>query len=145
MCGISGFVDYSNKTSLEVLEKMNRSLAHRGPDGEGYSIYKNESATVGLGHRRLSIIDLSPGGSQPKSFGSLHITYNGEVYNHVEIKKELEGKGHIFQTHSDTEVILHAYAEWGSKCMRRFIGMFAFVIYDTKEEEIICLPRPAGD
>ena len=80
MCGISGFIDFKNTTTRQVLEKMNRMMAHRGPDGEGYGIYQNNFATVGLGHRRLSIIDLSEGGSQPQTFESLHITYNGEIY-----------------------------------------------------------------
>lgn len=143
MCGISGFVDYSKKTSLPVLEKMNRALAHRGPDGEGYAIYENDRAMVGLGHRRLSIIDLTDGGSQPQSFGHLHITFNGEIYNYAEIKSDLEKIGHTFQSHSDTEVILHAYHEWGNDALQRFIGMFAFVIYDDiKHKLFACRDRP---
>lgn len=143
MCGISGFVDFSKKTDEAILQKMNRMLTHRGPDGEGYGIYQNEKAVIGLGHRRLSIIDLTEGGSQPQTFGSLHITFNGEIYNYEEIKKELEAKGHTFHSHSDTEVILHSYAEWGSDCLRRFIGMFAFVIYDEHKKKIFaCRDRP---
>ncbi|HMU73950.1 MAG TPA: asparagine synthetase B, partial [Ferruginibacter sp.] len=83
-------------------------MAHRGPDGEGYAMYQPAAATVGFGHLRLSIIDLSEGGKQPKTFRHLHITFNGEVYNYTEIKKELEKLGHQFDSHSDTEVILHA-------------------------------------
>ena len=130
MCGISGFADFSGETGRDILEKMNRTLVHRGPDGEGYGIYQSRWGTIGLGHRRLSIIDLTEGGKQPQSFQSLHITYNGEIYNYAEIKSELESKGHQFHSHSDTEVILHAYSEWGSAALQRFIGMFAFVIYD---------------
>jgi asparagine synthase (glutamine-hydrolysing) len=144
MCGISGFADFGQKTSIEVLQKMNRMLAHRGPDGEGYGIYESDNAKIGLGHRRLSIIDLSEGGSQPQTFGSLHITFNGEVYNYAEIKAELEAKGHQFHSHSDTEVILHSYAEWGSEALNRFIGMFAFVIYDEAADEIFACRDRAG-
>ncbi|MDB5203123.1 MAG: asparagine synthase [Ferruginibacter sp.] len=143
MCGISGFVDFKKTTSQEVLEKMNRMMPHRGPDGEGYGIYDNAKATVALGHRRLSIIDLSPGGSQPKTLDTLHITFNGEIYNHVEIRIELEKKGHVFHSHSDTEVILHAYQEWGSECLQHFIGMFAFAIYDEAKNTLFtCRDRP---
>jgi len=144
MCGISGFIDFNKKTSIEILEKMNRIMAHRGPDGEGYGIYKNDNAIVGLGHRRLSIIDLTAGGSQPKTLGSLHITFNGEIYNYEAIKKELEQKGHVFDSHSDTEVILHAYKEWGSAALQKFIGMFAFVIYDEAEQKLFACRDRAG-
>ncbi|MEI9956297.1 MAG: hypothetical protein WDM90_08340 [Ferruginibacter sp.] len=123
---------------------MNRIMAHRGPDGEGYGIYNNDIAAVGLGHRRLSIIDLSEGGSQPQTFQSLHITFNGEIYNYAEIKKELEQKGHQFHSHSDTEVILHAYSEWGSAALQRFIGMFAFAIYDEAQQKLFACRDRAG-
>ena len=142
MCGISGFADFRRETGMEILEKMNRTLLHRGPDGEGYSIYDCPFATIGLGHRRLSIIDLTAGGHQPQSFLQLHITFNGEIYNYAEIKKELEAKGHQFHSHSDTEVILHAYAEWGSAALQHFIGMFALVIYDeAKGQLFVCRDR----
>jgi len=144
MCGISGVVDFNKKTSREILEKMNRTMAHRGPDGEGYGMYNNDSAVVGLGHRRLSIIDLSEGGSQPQSYQGLHITFNGEVYNYAEIKKVLEQKGHQFHSHSDTEVILHAYAEWGSAALQQFIGMFAFAIYDENNQKLFACRDRAG-
>lgn len=119
-------------------------MVHRGPDGEGYGIYNADTATIGLGHRRLSIIDLSEGGSQPQTFQSLHITFNGEIYNYAEIKKELEAKGHQFHSHSDTEVILHAYSEWGSAALQRFIGMFAFVIYDDVNQKLFACRDRAG-
>ena len=119
-------------------------MAHRGPDGEGYGMYETDTAKVGLGHRRLSIIDLTAGGSQPQTFGSLHITFNGEIYNYAEIKKVLEDKGHSFKSHSDTEVILHAYAEWGSAALQQFIGMFAFVIYDEANQQIFACRDRAG-
>ncbi len=142
MCGISGYIDFNKKTNLEVLQKMNRIMAHRGPDGEGYAMFETDDARIGLGHRRLSIIDLTAGGNQPKTFNSLHITFNGEIYNYAEIKADLELKGHRFQSHSDSEVILHAYQEWGSGALQQFIGMFAFVIYDeTKQQLFACRDR----
>ena len=144
MCGISGFADFRKITGRDILEKMNRTIAHRGPDGEGYAIYESPSATIGLGHRRLSIIDLSEGGRQPQSFQSLHITFNGEIYNYAEIKKQLEDKGHQFRSHSDTEVILHAYAEWGSAALQKFIGMFAMVIFDEAKQQIFATRDRAG-
>ena len=89
MCGISGFIDYQKRTSRDILEKMNRTIEHRGPDGEGYALFNADAAAIGLGHRRLSIIDLSEGGRQPKTYKKLHITFNGEIYNYKEIKTEL--------------------------------------------------------
>ncbi|MEY2917856.1 MAG: hypothetical protein RIS73_1570 [Bacteroidota bacterium] len=144
MCGISGFLDFNKKTGRDTLEKMNRMLAHRGPDGEGYGMYNADTATVGLGHRRLSIIDLTEGGSQPQTYQSLHITFNGEIYNYAEIKTQLEQKGHQFNSHSDTEVILHAYSEWGSAALQQFIGMFAFVIYDEANKKLFACRDRAG-
>ncbi len=144
MCGISGFVDFNKKTDRTVLEKMNRIMAHRGPDGEGYGMYETTEAILGLGHRRLSIIDLTAGGSQPQNFEHLHISFNGEIYNYAEIKTELEQKGHTFQSHSDTEVILHAYYEWGPAALQKFIGMFAFAIYDEGAKKIFACRDRAG-
>ncbi|MEJ7626510.1 MAG: asparagine synthase (glutamine-hydrolyzing) [Ferruginibacter sp.] len=144
MCGISGFVDFNKRTDKVILEKMNRILHHRGPDGEGYGIFQKDLVTVGLGHRRLRIIDLSEGGSQPQSYDGLHITFNGEIYNYKEIKKELLEKGHIFHTHSDTEVILHSYKEWGNRALQKFIGMFSFVIYDENNNKLFACRDRAG-
>ena len=144
MCGISGFADFKKSTSRDTLEKMNRIMAHRGPDGEGYGMYETDVAVIGLGHRRLSIIDLTEGGSQPQTFMGLHITFNGEVYNYAEIKKQLEDKGHQFNSHSDTEVILHAYKEWGSAALQQFIGMFAFTIYDETNNKLFACRDRAG-
>ncbi len=144
MCGISGFVDFNKQTTEQQLHKMNRTLAHRGPDGEGYAMYHTNEASIGFGHRRLSIIDLTETGSQPQQYLQYHITYNGEVYNHAEIKKELELLGHQFTSHSDTEVIIHAFAEWGQTCLHKFIGMFAFTIYDDKAQKIFACRDRAG-
>ncbi len=142
MCGISGFVDFSGKSDRNILERMTRTIEHRGPDGEGYALF-NGVASTGLGHRRLSIIDLTEGGKQPMQFGHLHITFNGEVYNYAEIRKELEESGDTFLSHSDTEVILHAFAKWGAKALHRFTGMFAFVIYDDLNKKLFaCRDRP---
>lgn len=142
MCGITGFIDFKRDSSLEQLQKMNRAMVHRGPDGEGYKIIELTSSKIGLGHRRLSIIDLSEGGAQPMVYGDLTITFNGEVYNYLEIREELKKLGHSFKSHSDTEVILHAYAEWGPKSVDKFIGMFVIVIVDQPNEKVfICRDR----
>jgi len=144
MCGISGFIDFNQQSSLEILVKMTDTLYHRGPDGSGYEFSLANNYQIGLGHRRLSIIDLSETGKQPMQFEHLWITFNGEVYNYHEIKNELIALNHKFIGHSDTEVILHAFAQWGITCIDKFIGMFAFVIYDTKNKEVTCVRDRAG-
>lgn len=144
MCGIAGFIDFSKISNVEVLKKMTDAMLHRGPDGSGYEVFQKPHTNIGFGHRRLSIIDLSETGKQPMQFEHLWITFNGEVYNYSEIKKELEQLGHVFIGHSDTEVILHAFTQWGIKCVDKFIGMFAFVIYDSKADEIYCVRDRAG-
>ncbi len=144
MCGISGFIDFSQQSSIEVLTKMTDTLYHRGPDGSGYEFLQTNEFQIGLGHRRLSIIDLSETGKQPMKFEHLWITFNGEVYNYNEIKKELLNLNHKFIGHSDTEVILHAFAQWGISSVDKFVGMYAFVIYDTRSEEIFCVRDRAG-
>lgn len=108
-------------------------MRHRGPDGTGHFIDRE----IGLGHRRLSIIDLE-GGSQPigNEDNTLQVVFNGEIYNFVELRKELEALGHVFRTHSDTEVIVHGYEQWGADCVKRFNGMFAFVLWDATKREI---------
>ena len=123
---------------------MTDTLYHRGPDGSGIELLENPYAQVGFGHRRLSIIDLSEHGKQPMQFQHLWICFNGEVYNYAEIKKELTELGHSFSGNSDTEVIIHSYAQWGEKCIDRFIGMFAFVIYDTQNNTVYCVRDRAG-
>jgi asparagine synthase (glutamine-hydrolysing) len=144
MCGISGFIDFNNQSTQNTLHAMTDALIHRGPDAGGYEFFQNQTHQVGLGHRRLSIIDLTDTGKQPMKFQQWWMTFNGEVYNYQEIKKELELLGHQFIGHSDTEVMLHSYAEWGIQCIHRFIGMFAFVIYDTQKQEVICVRDRAG-
>lgn len=123
-------------TSVEVVKKMTALLKHRGPDDEGYYIEKN----IGLGHRRLSIIDLSPNGHQPMQDYTKRfvITYNGEIYNYIELRKQLEKKGHTFRSKTDTEVILNAYLEWGIDCLSKFNGMWSFAIFDRHKNELFC-------
>ena len=139
MCGIVGLMD-PNGIENTVLEKMKDSLVHRGPDDAG--IWISSDRMIGLAHRRLSILDLTVKGRQPMSDcnGRLWITYNGEIYNFKEIRTELEAKDYNFQTDTDTEVILYAYKEWGVDCLSRFNGMFAFCIYDLKQQ-ILFLAR----
>ena len=144
MCGISGFIDFKKKSGIDILQSMTNTLFHRGPDGSGIELLENSHAQVGFGHRRLSIIDLSEHGKQPMQFEHLWICFNGEVYNYAEIKKELTELGHSFTGNSDTEVIIHSYAQWGEKCIDRFIGMFAFVIYDTQNNTVFCVRDRAG-
>ena len=135
MCGIVGIFNLNGKpVSRVVLRKMTDAIAHRGPDGEGFYI----DSFVGLGHRRLAIIDLSPAGHQPMATedGNFVITYNGEVYNFQELRLELESLGYKFRSKSDTEAILYAYAHWGSECLTRFNGMFAFAIWDKTKQEL---------
>lgn len=144
MCGIAGFIDFKLSSSLSILEKMTDSLYHRGPDGSGYEFILNSNAQIGLGHRRLSIIDLSDGGKQPIIYKQFTIVFNGEVYNYKEIKAELQNSGHQFVGNSDTEVVIHAFAEWGMECVSKFIGMFAFVIYDSIKQELYCIRDRAG-
>lgn len=136
MCGIVGFVDKKNtKEKKEIIKKMADRIKHRGPDDEGFYVDKN----IALGHRRLSIIDLTRNGSQPiyNEDKSMAIVFNGEIYNYESIKEELIKKGHKFKTKTDTEVILHGYEEYKEKLFIRLRGMFSFVIYDKVKEELI--------
>lgn len=132
MCGISGIISNSSLNINEILAHIAKSMSHRGPDGEGIFVHNN----VGIGHRRLSIIDIE-GGKQPlfDETKKLWITYNGELYNYKELRKELIGEGFVFRTESDTEVILQSYSHWGISCLSRFRGMFAFGILDLNKEE----------
>lgn len=126
MCGIYGFCGFEEDG---LLDRMAASVIHRGPDGEGR--FAAEGITMGM--RRLSIIDLE-GGDQPifNEDGSVAVVYNGEIYNYIELRRELEGKGHRFSTRSDTECIVHAWEEWGEECVRHFNGMFAFAVHDKR-------------
>jgi len=130
MCGISGF----NFSSEELIRKMNAKVKHRGPDGDGIFVCGDAS----LGHTRLSIIDLSEKASQPmfSQDESLVLVFNGEIYNFQEIRDELRKKGHQFRSNSDSEVIISAYQEYGAECLQKFNGIFAFAIYDKKDNSL---------
>ncbi len=134
MCGISGIFDRAGEpVNKELLERMTSAIQHRGPDGQGYFVHGG----IGVGHRRLSIIDVE-GGSQPISNedGTLQVVFNGEIYNYIELREELLAFGHRFKTLSDTEVIVHAYEQWGNDCVNRFNGMFAFAIVNILENTL---------
>lgn len=137
MCGIAGQYCLDGKApDGDLLAAMAERLAHRGPDGQGMKI----CGSTGLVHRRLAIIDLTDEGLQPMTNedGTLWLVFNGEIYNYVELREELLQKGHCFHSHSDTEVILHAYEEWGEGCLSRFNGMWAFALWDGKKEQLFC-------
>lgn len=162
MCGIAGIVQFENRAlNGELLEAMTRSLAHRGPDGEGYVLLARggkekpisvrgrlsdslrvapRGYTVGFGHRRLAVLDPSPLGDQPMSSedGLVWITYNGEVYNYLELRKDLQQRGHRFRSMTDTEVVLKAYQEWGIDCLQQMNGMFAFALWDAELGRLFC-------
>lgn len=137
MCGIAGITAApGSRVDLEVLRRMTRTLRRRGPDDEGYFI--DELGGGGLGHRRLSIIDLE-GGHQPlgTADGSIQVVVNGEIYNFVELREQLEQLGHVFQTRSDSEVVVHGYVAWGEKLIERLQGMFALAIWDSKSRRLL--------
>lgn len=128
MCGIIGF----NWKDQKLIKRMTDSLQHRGPDSQGLHTEKNLS----LGHRRLSILDLSEKGNQPMQYKNLIIVHNGEIYNFRELREELKRIGHTFKSQTDTEVILHSYSEWGENCLEKFNGMWAFCIYDKNRNTL---------
>jgi len=163
MCGLAGIfnLDGTSIDSQDLL-KMTRVIRHRGPDDEGYLLIQTAIQTVhhhvhddtipeikarssvlpnqttcnlGIGYRRLAIIDLSANGHQPMADPSnqVWLSFNGEIYNYIEIRQELTQLGHLFKTNSDSEVLIHAYLEWKEHCLQKFIGMFAFVIYDNRD------------
>ena len=131
MCGISGIIS-KKRIEKDIIEPMTDTIIHRGPDGFGY--YYGEKFV--FGHRRLSIVDLSDAGHQPMQYLNRYvITFNGEVYNHLELRIELEKNGYLFQSHTDTEVIMASYDFWGVDCLNKFNGMWAFVIYDRLKDK----------
>lgn len=134
MCGIAGMLRFDGRDAdPRLVERMVAAIRHRGPDGAGV----HADGPAGLGHARLSIIDLE-GGAQPMSTqdGSLWITFNGEIFNYIELREELIRKGHRFATRSDTEVILHLYREEGEECVRKLNGQWAFSIWDQKRRRL---------
>jgi asparagine synthase (glutamine-hydrolysing) len=146
MCGFAGFIDYRSVTSMEVLNAMASCLVHRGPDDSGMELLHLEKACIGLGFRRLSILDLSQAGHQPmfSPDRSLVIMLNGEIYNFREIRSELEKEGVHFKSESDTEVVLQSFRKWGMKMLDCFIGMFALVLVDIKEQKVYLARDRAG-
>lgn len=147
MCGISGIIRTDGvRVDTASVERMTMAIRHRGPDDAGVWTNETDSPSVGLGHRRLSIIDLSAAGHQPMTNedGSLWLTYNGEIYNHAELRQELEARGHRYRSHTDSETILHAYEEWGDRFMERFRGMFAFGLWDSKRRRLLLVRDRLG-
>jgi len=135
MCGICGILNMGGDSpSRKIIQSMTDTIAHRGPDGEGIFV----DGPIGLGHRRLAILDLSDAAAQPMQTpdGRYTLSYNGEIYNYRELKKELEDLGHPFRSASDTEVVLAAYAHWGKACVKRFNGMFAFALWDARKQQL---------
>jgi asparagine synthase (glutamine-hydrolysing) len=136
MCGIAGILNLDGQPFLDEgrLHRMGDRMVHRGPDGHGYFM----GGPVGLVHRRLSIVDLSTG-AQPmfNEDASIVVVFNGEIYNHLDLRLSLESRGHAFKTHSDTEVILHAYEEYGLSFQTHLTGMFAFAIWDIKQRRLV--------
>ena len=145
MCGIAGIFQVNpNNYGIPHLKKMTDTLTHRGPDGEG--LWQNENRTVLLGHRRLSIIDLSEAAAQPMNYLNRYsLVHNGEIYNYIELKNELVQKGYSFRTQSDTEVIAAAYDHWNDECVEHFDGMFAFAIWDEQEQELFAARDRFGE
>jgi asparagine synthase (glutamine-hydrolysing) len=135
MCGISVIISQKNKVvSQELIQKSTDIIQHRGPDGDGHYFGPN----LALGHRRLAIIDLSADGLQPMHRHELVITYNGEIFNYIELREELMSYGYSFETETDTEVILNAYKHWGDDCQNKFTGMWSFVIFDPAKNSLFC-------
>ena len=135
MCGIAGVLHLDGRTaSPAILRRMTNSLIHRGPDGEGLWV----DGSIGLGHRRLAIIDLSAAGHQPMKTrcGRFVITFNGEIYNYRELRATLETKGYRFRSACDTEVLIEGFAEWGVGLFNRLNGMFAFAIWDKRDRQL---------
>jgi asparagine synthase (glutamine-hydrolysing) len=144
MCGLVGIAD-SRRGEPAIVARMRDTMTHRGPDDEG--LWSSPDQTVILGHRRLSIIDLSQNGHQPMvaADGKTCIAFNGEIYNFLDLRAELEGHGYGFVSNTDTEVILHAYRHWGDDCVARLNGMFAFAIYDARRERLLIARDRAGE
>lgn len=146
MCGIAGLVVKNSADAAQgesILAQMSAKLIHRGPDGDGLQWFAY--AAFGLAHRRLSIIDLSAAAAQPMQFNErYYLSFNGEIYNYLELRTELSALGATFQSNSDAEVLLQAYHFWGAQCLQRFNGMWAFAIYDLEQNTLFCARDPYG-
>ena len=144
MCGIAGIFNCLGQQEIDraQLRRMTGVLTHRGPDGEGFHI----APGIGLGHRRLAIVDLATG-DQPlfNEDGTICVVYNGEIYNFQALMAELAARGHVFRTRCDTEVIVHAWEEWGTECLDRFNGMFAFALWDARHETLFLARDRLGE
>ena len=165
MCRISGYLNLDTGVDLSVLHRMTQVICHRGPDDEGYLLIDGKTMAarggtdtmtelglppleqgdgsayfLGFGHRRLSILDLSAKGHQPMALEDrgLAVTYNGEIYNYVELRAELETMGYLFRTNCDTEVLLYAYCAWGEDCLSHFNGMWGFALWDSRAGKLLC-------
>src|SRR5215203_400892 len=136
MCGIAGFIDSSpnHVDAKALMQKMLASISHRGPDNS--SIYQHGDVT--FGHNRLTIIDLSESANQPMTQNDVTIIFNGEIYNYLEVRKELADKGIKFNTQGDTEVIIQSYKMWGTDCVKKFVGMWAFALWDETNRLLFC-------
>ena len=133
MCGISVLISKKEGVNLDQqVQSMNDKIVHRGPDAEGKFIHKN----IALGHRRLSILDLSSNSNQPFKYGKYVVVFNGEIYNYIELRDELKQYGYQFVTNSDTEVIPAAFDQWGEDCLERFNGMWSFALLDTETDSL---------
>jgi asparagine synthase (glutamine-hydrolysing) len=145
MCGIAGIFSFNQRVDTAELKVMTDTLQHRGPDGDG--IWTNNTGNLGLGHRRLSIIDLSENGRQPMIYdkGNFTITFNGEIYNYIEIRENLRKKGYQFYTESDTEVLMALYKDKGVNCLADIDGMFAFALWDEAKQQLFCARDRFGE
>ena len=143
MCGICGFIS-KEKHNRQVIKEMTATMNHRGPDDSGFHEVLANDFYGAFGQTRLAIIDLSADGHQPMHYHHFSIVFNGEVYNFKEIREELIKLGHSFKSQSDTEVVLHSFAEWGVSCVNKFIGMFTFVIFDKQRNKLFCCRDRAG-
>ena len=144
MCGIAGIIQTNNDYNKEHLKRMTDVLSHRGPDGEGF--WQNDPGNVLLGHRRLSILDLTEAAAQPFHYLDRYtILHNGEIYNYIELRDELKKKGYSFRTQTDTEVLVAAYDHWKEDCVEQFDGMFAFAIWDEREKEFFAARDRFGE
>ncbi len=138
MCGICGYIHF-RELNMQVLKNMNQTIHYRGPDDEGYYLdYLRDGRQIGMAQRRLSVLDLSADGHQPMSTsdGNITVVFNGEIYNFLSLKKQLQDMGYCFSSNTDTEIILYAYQQWGIDCVKQFNGMFAFALFDKRSDEV---------
>ena len=136
MCGFVGIIDFKKNDNLKEVKYLNNLISYRGPDSEGYYFKRNKNFSISVGHKRLSILDISKRSDQPFKYKNFVLFFNGEIYNYLDIKKKLEDNGYIFETTSDTEVLIKSFDFWGISCVKYFNGIFAFVIYDENKNKV---------